>query len=94
MRIVMRDYGVINMQYILTKEEFDDLLPMRQVLERNAALEDARKIIVKLAGVRCGETYCDNCPISSIGYYEHGDADAISDNSSRLICSEYRDYSK
>ena len=84
----------IEMQYVLTQAELDALTPVKRLQERNEALEDARKIIVKLAGVPCQETYCSECPISDIGYYKHDDPKAISNTSSRLICSQYRECSK
>jgi len=82
------------MQYLLTQDELEALVPAKSLEERNDALEAARKLIVKLANIPCGKTYCSECPISSIGFYDHDDPDAISWESSKLICSEYRKYSK
>lgn len=82
------------MQYILTQAEIDALTPVSLLQERNEALEDARKMIVKLAGVPCGKTYCGECPVSDVGYYDHDDPEAISGKSSRLICVSGRRYSK
>ncbi len=82
------------MQYILTPEEYSDLEPRIKVTERDEALESARKIIVRLAGVQCGKGYCDECPISNIGHYSHEDKNAISAVSSNLICRKFRMYSK
>ena len=82
------------MQYILTPEEYAELEPKIKITERNEALEAARKIIVRLSGVKCGEDYCSDCPISHIGHYSHDDKSAISKENSNLICREFRIYSK
>jgi len=81
------------MEYLLSQEEYDALTPVRLLQERNEALEDARKIIVRLADIPCGKTYCDDCPVSDIGFYED-DTNAISSVSSNLICGKSRDYSQ
>ena len=82
------------MKYLLTQEEIDDLTPVSRVSRRDSALEAARKIIVKLADIPCGKTYCSECPISAIGFYEHDDPEAINMEHSKLICKSYRSYSK
>lgn len=82
------------MQYILTTQEYDALTPVERLQMRNEALEVARKIIVKLANIPCGKAYCDSCPISHIGHYDDNDPDKISHESSRLICTKSRNYSK
>lgn len=79
------------MQYILSQEEFEALAPVEHLKERDEALEQARQIIVELAGVRCGVLYCDVCPVSDIYRGHSGEVDA---KISKLICPKTRHYSK
>ena len=81
------------MQYLLTQQEYDALTPVKRVQERNEALEVARQIIVKLSNQPCGEGYCDQCPVSSIGG-EIGENDRPSHEISRLICIKNKRYGK
>lgn len=83
------------MQYILSQEEFNTLINKKEVELRDKALEFARKLIVKYNNIRCGEEYCDRCPLSSIGfYYNDNDPNKITDGVSKMLCKEYRHYSK
>lgn len=58
------------MQYILTKEELDNLVPKQDNTDRDKALEIARKRILSLSGFQCihedsGHGFsrrCDGCP--------------------------------
>jgi hypothetical protein len=63
------------MQYILTQEEYDALVPKKE----KAQLAEARDAIVNaLIGDRCihsrretGDGYCDDCPLAHMkGRYE------------------------
>lgn len=81
------------MQYILTEEEHEKLVPKKQLQESKEALEVARRIIVRHGTMQCGEDYCDYCPISDIG------EDLITEGRpnhevSRLICTLPRRYGK
>lgn len=63
------------MQYLLTKEEYDKLTPVRnvEVLEEKVKLLNDKVMI--LSGHGCGSgvsnrsvtCYCDNCPIGAFG---------------------------
>lgn len=54
------------MQYLLSKEELDNLVPKSDKEKREKALELARKRILKLSEFNCSYDnrgcYCDNCP--------------------------------
>ena len=53
------------MQYILTQGEYDALTPVKQLQERNEALEVARQLIV--TDEQCQKIhYCCDCPIGQI----------------------------
>ena len=70
------------MQYLLTEEEYKDLVPKDDLIEARNALVMARKIIFELAaklgvdytlcgsqatGKYDGDAYCDGCPLDTIG---------------------------
>ena len=83
------------MQYILTEEEYGDLVPIDERTQRIHALESARKLIIKHSKFPCGETYCDQCPISLIDdIFDEQKNPIISRRDSKLICGKYRQYSK
>lgn len=82
------------MQYILTQEEYDNMLPKILVAKRDEALEVARKIIVKLSGIACGTAYCDDCPIANPERYMPKGREESSRDVSLAICHLYRKYSK
>lgn len=82
------------MQYLLTQNEMDNLVPLEEIHKRDEALEAARKIIVSLTKVQCGIHDCSYCPISCIGYYEEDDPNKITIQNSKLICIEDRKYHK
>jgi hypothetical protein len=72
------------MQYILTEEEFHSLVPKKDLKKAKDGLEAARLLILKESGFQCGQTYCDDCPISK-----------MEDNQlSRQICYKRHGYSK
>lgn len=79
------------MQYILSESELNDLVHKNGVIERNTALETARKIIINLTNYPCGKDYCDMCPISEVGSLQN---DRPNSTTSRLICKKPRRYSK
>ena len=60
------------MQYILTKQEFDDLIPVKQYEEKCHQILDLNKLVLKLSNYRCykdsgGYGVCDSCPLVEIG---------------------------
>lgn len=63
------------MQYLLTQEERDGLVPKDEVTLRDAALSVARDKILQLANFNCihkddesmDNGYCDLCPCSTLG---------------------------
>jgi hypothetical protein len=67
------------MQFILTREELDALVPRTELQAAQEALIVARKAILKAAGYTCIHDripdehgrryggYCDSCPVSRIG---------------------------
>ncbi|MDB4575408.1 hypothetical protein N9112_00430 [bacterium] len=85
------------MQYLLTKEEYEKLDYAQpyvdQIKDLDAALEENRQLIVKLAKVDCGNQYCVDCPIS-----DTVDRDIIESNlsplASDLTCRRTRRYPK
>jgi hypothetical protein len=81
------------MQYILTQEEKDNLVPKSEVEKRDEALELARRIIVNLAGIQCGG-YCNFCPVSSIQLDPKSKDLVPSDELSELMCRQYKRYGK
>jgi len=80
------------MQYILSQSEFDALTPVKGVQERNKALEIACKIILSVSAYPCGETYCDDCPISPIR--KQKEKEGLTHDVSKLLCTKNRNYSK
>ena len=82
------------MQYLLSKEEMEELAPKLKLVERDNALKVARKEILKLSGYGCfhdmdGPGYhgCDDCPLSE---FQEGEYRPIM----ALICTEQKDYSQ
>jgi hypothetical protein len=83
------------MQYILTQEERNNLVPMADLDKAKVALNEARKELLKANDFTCWHdpqsnsdyNYCDNCPCSSIqegkDYKTWG-----------LVCSLSKNYSK
>lgn len=67
------------MQYILTREELNDLVPKAEVQRRTTAIEESSSLILELSNFRCihkrqevkspihsGRShlgYCDDCPL-------------------------------
>lgn len=60
------------MQYILTKEEFDDLVPRSIYVKRCDEIKELQQLVMKATGYICrydsqGDYvyfYCDNCPLA------------------------------
>ena len=78
------------MEYLLTQAEYDALTPVKRLQERNDALEVAREIIVELSGVRCGDAYCDECPLD----YLRPSNEKMTREISHHICIKSRNYGK
>ena len=61
------------MQYILTQEEYDNLVPKRDLDRAKEKIEILNEEVIKLSGFVCiyenkfPHTYCDLCPLSSFG---------------------------
>lgn len=57
------------MQYILTKEEYDDLVPRSRYNEEKAKVEKLNIRVLELSEFVCIKemprfcVYCDNCPV-------------------------------
>lgn len=78
------------MKYLLDQEDMDNLTHVVNVDNRNIALNEARKELLRLSSFVCihdksGNHYCDSCPCSSIG------KDRETWN---LICGKDKRYSK
>ena len=79
------------MQYILSKAELNDLVPIEKIISRTKALAKANETILKLANFTCihdidsSSPYCDDCPVSF---------KAWGNESSNLICASPKNYSK
>jgi hypothetical protein len=60
------------MQYILTKEEYDDLVPISIYVARCDEIKELQRLVMKATGYICrydsqGDYvyfYCDNCPLA------------------------------
>lgn len=65
------------MQYILTKEEYENLVPIQELNKlRELYLDNIEKLnkkVLELSNFQCAVeyprlcSYCDNCPISGLG---------------------------
>lgn len=64
------------MQYILSKEEYDSLIPKQEYIDiRNHLIDDIERLnkkVLELCGPKCTLTstndfFCDNCPIGMFG---------------------------
>ena len=60
------------MQYILTEEEYRNLVPKSKYLERNNQLVELEQLVMKLSGHICIYenkggiySYCDSCPLAN-----------------------------
>lgn len=60
------------MQYILTKQEYDDLVPRSIYVARCDEIKELQQLVMKATGYICRYDsqgayecfYCDNCPIA------------------------------
>ena len=60
------------MQYILTKEEYDDLVPRSIYVKRCNEIKELQQMVMKATGYICRydeqdkreEFYCDKCPLA------------------------------
>ena len=59
------------MQYILTEEEYKNLVPKSKYEERNKQLVELQQLVMKISGHICIYdnkggifSYCDNCPLA------------------------------
>lgn len=83
------------MQYILTQEERNNLVPLTSLENAKHALEEARKAMLEAANFTCWHSpesdsewdYCDDCPCSSI-------ADGKDYKIWELICGLSKNYSQ
>lgn len=78
------------MQYILSKEEYENLMPIESFERYETALEAARRIIINQSEYPCGETYCDKCPLVWNPRIE----DWRSSEIYNLICTKNKSFSK
>ena len=89
------------MQYILSQEEYDNMVPKKVADNLRDALDAAAGIILKQIPeeesrsipciVRGGNLgYCDWCPLSYIGRNPYG----LTWDQSNLICTHRKDYGK
>ena len=66
------------MQYILTKQELDDLVPRRRYEEKCNEVKELQKLVMKATNHKCiydrteedeeeygYDPYCDNCPLNN-----------------------------
>ena len=81
------------MQYILSQDELDNLIPKSKEPKYKCALSIARGVILTESSFICihdrkesRDYYCDKCPLGK----PFGD----SFNSYKLICTRERNYSK
>lgn len=82
------------MQFILTQQELDDLVPKAKLTTQSRLIEEARITILKLAKFDCihNETgsnrggYCDDCPCSPLNHKDYQLWSAV--------CTLSKDYSQ
>ena len=88
------------MRYLLTEEEFRALTPKIRLDNANAALEQARELIVELTGTRCGHVYCESCPLGTLRSYdmekggEERRKEELREKHNDLICKKSKNYGK
>lgn len=82
------------MQYILTQEEMDNLVPKKQVEDRDKALSMLRDMVLKGVSVKCWRDephhygYCDKCPLAPL--YNPASLREVT----MLLCDRPKEYSK
>jgi len=85
------------MKYLLTVEEYENLVPKQELKKHKEALEWARNEILRRANFECvygeqrGWSYCDQCPVSSTG---EDDNRPPSYHMTMVICDKNKKYSK
>ncbi len=82
------------MQVILTKDEYEDLVPSADLDQAERTIEWMRQ---RFVGNNCihipgGPTYCDFCPLSATGGKR--DEPRPSYEMSKIACTKTRNYSK
>ncbi len=91
------------MQYLLTKEELDALVPKEDKKQRDKALEIARKRILELSGRECAHDNhslrCDGCPCLQTDQESKDYQFSVGSSHDlyqlhKLICSLPRNFSK
>lgn len=81
------------MQYLLTKEEYENLVPAEKVAERNKALAAARQLIV--SDSQCEEIdYCEDCPIGRLWRQHENKGEDDGYEEMMLICTKRKKYPK
>lgn len=62
------------MQYILTEEEYNNLVDKQQYNHKCEKVNELNKLVLKLSKFKCihdrkeyGDFYCDRCPLSETG---------------------------
>ena len=58
------------MQYLLTTEEFCNLVPKKKYMEAKVKIEQLNEKVLKLSNYSCHQgkgLVCDNCPIGAFG---------------------------
>ena len=79
------------MQYLLTREEVDNLVDKKHLEEARKAAQITGALLLRASGFTCihdqpGGGYCDDCPISK--------GRELSYSESRIVCTRPRNYSK
>jgi hypothetical protein len=87
------------MQYLLSEDEYNDLVPKSEYEALKSAMIKARHIIIalntgKLFTPQCRSNfgYCNECPISP--FHKDADTFGITHQDSNLICIEPKAYGK
>jgi hypothetical protein len=83
------------MQYLLTQEEMDRLVPKVDLVKATDAIGAMRRMIVpvgKCVHDQLGPAYCDDCPLSSTGGLN--DKRKPTYEMSKQMCNLHRRYSK
>lgn len=81
------------MQFLLTKDELDALVPKEQVQVRDEVLAVAAKAVMRAGGRACwhdtqSRGYCDDCPLVALMHEAHMSREL------RVICDKQKAFSK